>query len=901
MDASNEMLQSSYHLAREDTLRSIVRNAHQLLEVEACGIFLAAKNSSDEVELAVSYNDMKGFNHSVVRRKIQSVKRGGLIGHFADRKEIICLYGDDLATHPYRAGRPTDYLASNAFYSVLGVPIIGRKGHFLGLLKADNRKGSDGKPSKTITFSQADILLATLFVDQAATALDNLRTFEALNSIVQIMQVASNPDRILETILNQGTILLHADQGDLALWDEATQDLIIAATTRPTSLQIGQSVPHPSVARAVWESGKNSLFVPDVSQESNYHMFSSQTRSEIAVCLETEGRKIGVLNVESFQLDGLDEQDLKLMDLLAQYATFAIQMTGRVSSFRDVVGKVAESRRPQEILKTILESVRSIYGLGSSIIYIADDKKRVLRCLAYINEESVNIQNSEDFSYSYNEIGFATKVFRSRRGLFADNPFSDPDVNPMGLKAFKINSSIIGLPLKFGEKIVGVLVAWSNRNKDYPTKEQIISLEPFARLSAATISTLEAERQNEIAFRVVSEILTHMQTELSLEVNLRFIAHGVQAIGFDRVRVYRYDYEREAYVGLDSLGLQNPERFKGFGVPLEGSVYSAHIAGIALDNQNAQIFDPTSPNSFGVHPYAKELEKADDLPWASVPLVIAGRLNGQIAADNAITGRAISEDSLRFLTLLGALAAQAIANAETIEMLRASKLKDEFLQRMAHIFGTSTASIQLLVDNIQDGVVSSNEALREYIPLIAKLNERFLGLAQNLADFAALREDIILNVVSTDLVVLIEDTINLLQTQAKRKRILFKTDFDRPSVLWEVDAVRVTNAIEVLIDNAIKFSPTGSTIAIDLRISHSTASILVQDEGPGIPKKELRLIFDSFYRGQKAQKEHIDGTGLGLAIVEQTMKLHHGQVEAQNLPNGGAEFRLTFQKQSKEI
>jgi len=72
------------------------------------------------------------------------------------------------------------------------------------------------------------------------------------------------------------------------------------------------------------------------------------------------------------------------------------------------------------------------------------------------------------------------------------------------------------------------------------------------------------------------------------------------------------------------------------------------------------------------------------------------------------------------------------------------------------------------------------------------------------------------------------------------------------------------------------------------------ATITVSDQGSGIPPEERRFIFDIFFRGSNAKDAHIEGTGLGLSIAARTMELHGGTVEAANLKEGGAEFKLVF-------
>lgn len=106
-----------------------------------------------------------------------------------------------------------------------------------------------------------------------------------------------------------------------------------------------------------------------------------------------------------------------------------------------------------------------------------------------------------------------------------------------------------------------------------------------------------------------------------------------------------------------------------------------------------------------------------------------------------------------------------------------------------------------------------------------------------------------------------------------------------PSVV-EARRDRLGRAIGNLLDNAVKFSPDGSPV----EVSVADGAVVVRDHGPGIPKVELPHVFDRFYRG--ASVREVPGSGLGLAIVRQVAEAHGGSVEAENVPEGGAVFRM---------
>lgn len=114
---------------------------------------------------------------------------------------------------------------------------------------------------------------------------------------------------------------------------------------------------------------------------------------------------------------------------------------------------------------------------------------------------------------------------------------------------------------------------------------------------------------------------------------------------------------------------------------------------------------------------------------------------------------------------------------------------------------------------------------------------------------------------------------------------------DCPPVL--ADAIWIERAIANLLLNAAKYSPPGSPIQIAAARSGHHVSISVTDGGPGIDMAEKEMLFERFYRGQRF-RGRVSGTGLGLAICRAVVSAHHGMIDVENLPGGGARFTITL-------
>ena len=126
-------------------------------------------------------------------------------------------------------------------------------------------------------------------------------------------------------------------------------------------------------------------------------------------------------------------------------------------------------------------------------------------------------------------------------------------------------------------------------------------------------------------------------------------------------------------------------------------------------------------------------------------------------------------------------------------------------------------------------------------------------------------------------------------------------DYPLKSIWVEIDTDKMTQVLDNILNNAIKYSPDGGEIKVSMKTTESQLIISISDEGLGIPKKDLPLIFDRFYRVDKARSRAQGGTGLGLAIAKEIIKQHHGFIWAKSTYGQGSTFTivLPYEKDSE--
>lgn len=215
---------------------------------------------------------------------------------------------------------------------------------------------------------------------------------------------------------------------------------------------------------------------------------------------------------------------------------------------------------------------------------------------------------------------------------------------------------------------------------------------------------------------------------------------------------------------------------------------------------------------------------------------------------------------------------------------------------------TSDASHELrtplaVVRGIGEATVATRRSPAEYEEAIGSILEevdRMTNLTDTLlrlsrADAGTIR----LSRERVDLGDLAREAASSLSILADERQLELRLDVGHGATV-SVDRLVLREAITNILDNAIKFSPSGTTIAIRVERSSHHALLAIGDKGPGIPAEERERIFDRFFRLDEARSRERGGAGLGLAIAKWAVEMHNGQITVEARAGGGSEFRVVL-------
>lgn len=232
------------------------------------------------------------------------------------------------------------------------------------------------------------------------------------------------------------------------------------------------------------------------------------------------------------------------------------------------------------------------------------------------------------------------------------------------------------------------------------------------------------------------------------------------------------------------------------------------------------------------------------------------------------------------------------AMAEKIEHLDISR--GQFVSNASHELKTPLATMKILLENLMYQPDMPQEVRLDFMQDIDHELDRLSGIVTDLLTLSRMDSHAAqLQLSAVNLSQLAEETLHTLRPAAEKRGQALDGDI-APEVCLTADGGKLAQVLYNLIDNALKYTPEGGHVHLTLRRDAKEATLVVTDDGIGIPEEDQAHIFDRFYRVDKARSRATGGTGLGLSIVRQMVQLHGGRVQVRSKPGEGSAFTVTL-------
>jgi signal transduction histidine kinase len=224
-----------------------------------------------------------------------------------------------------------------------------------------------------------------------------------------------------------------------------------------------------------------------------------------------------------------------------------------------------------------------------------------------------------------------------------------------------------------------------------------------------------------------------------------------------------------------------------------------------------------------------------------------------------------------------------------------SRLQSDFVAAVSHEFRSPLTSLSHIAELLAHDRFPSDEARKKSFDILVRDTDRLRRLVEGLLDFGRFEAGAAtLRLEPVDVTALVRSTVADFQERVAADGYAIELTGPAEAISTRADREALSRALWNLLDNAVKYSPDSRTVWVEMTRDADQVSIVVRDEGLGIPLHEQREIFDRFVRGADSKSRRIKGTGIGLAMVRDIVRAHGGDVRLASEPGRGSRFTLVL-------
>lgn len=230
-----------------------------------------------------------------------------------------------------------------------------------------------------------------------------------------------------------------------------------------------------------------------------------------------------------------------------------------------------------------------------------------------------------------------------------------------------------------------------------------------------------------------------------------------------------------------------------------------------------------------------------------------------------------------------------ITDQEKIEMERR-----EFVANVSHELRTPLTTMRSYLEALAEGAWKDEELAPHFLNVAQTETERMIRLVNDLLQLSKMdSKDYKLKKEWIDFIEFFHRIIDRFE-MTKEQNVTFKRLLPKRPIFVEADEDKLTQILDNIISNALKYSPEGGQITFKVEEQEEQILISISDQGVGIPKENIEKIFERFYRVDKARSRKLGGTGLGLAIAKEMVKAHGGNIWATSVEGKGTTIYFTL-------
>jgi diguanylate cyclase (GGDEF)-like protein/PAS domain S-box-containing protein len=742
----SEIIGSTLNVSQ--VLERVVMAAHTLLTMDRATVFLWNEKTNALVPALPQAEGLDQIKLYWTGRSSADLRltptQVPLIRELQEKKQPIVL--NNVSESPLL---PSEYKQGFNIYSILAAPIVFQD-RFVGVLYADYTKAPHNFTFQEIELAQALARQAGLAIERARLYAQSQQDADELSALYRASMQLINPGRDLQKLAEQITQAVTSEFSSAycsVLWVNREQDALILLAqsgfvrnpTPPLSLD------GPGLTVYVANRGE-VVYAPDVSKDSRYFQVSDITRSELAYPLKVEENVIGVLNLESPELDGFDERSRRILATFADDATLALQNVrlfnaaqthaNQLSLLNEITRTSLISLNFNEMLQELASQMVNL--INSDVCYINLWDEEHQRTLPGAASGKINQSASTDTTRP-GETTLTAAVLRIQRSLVVEDCLNSSDISPKLAAQFNTRSALV-LPLIAGQQKLGSVIIGFNQPHHF-TDREIELCEQVSGQVALAISkawSLEMARSRAQEADNLRQATAAITSSLDLSQVLESIMiHLEQVVPYDSAFIFLLKDDKLQVVA--SRGLSETEEIVDHEYPVDElyqDTIATDIPTILKDAQKDKRFKSWTGSSHSVR------------GWMGVPLRGRGAPIGYLALashqpdyftlDHARLASAFA-DQVAIAIENARLYAAEQARVHQLDALRAtaadisaelelSRLLQTILGRAVSMLGATSGELGLYEEATQEiKIVASHNMGKDYTGTRMAMGEGAMG------------------------------------------------------------------------------------------------------------------------------------------------------------------------------
>lgn len=781
--------------------------------------------------------------------------------------------------------------------------------------------------------------------------LDQQRLRTELAFINQVgRQLASSLDlnQVVATTLEQARRLLDAMACSIWLIDKETHKLVCREVAGPGNehlrgwrLEMGQGI-------VGWVTANNQpVLIEDTGSDTRYYPIVDQTtgihiRSMLCLPLQTKQNTLGALQLVDQNVATFTQADLTLLESVASSAAIAIE---NAQLYQQAQQEIAERKRAEEALRRRNEELDRLYRASDTLLASTtpDFKSLAKSIVETVRREFVNTNCSlllidpetdklnrvaasgpyvEEVNRSILTVsgpGIIPEAIRTGKSLNVGNV----DMQPQYKRGWDLTKSELCVPLKIDRRVIGAIDMQSSDYHAFAQNDERL-LSHFADRAALALQSVRLFNETQRWAKEL-DLLNHIIATITAgasETDI-FQTACVELSNFLKAPftfLSLLDEEQKTQVVVSEMLAPRAISRIGAALPVQHSLLFQSIfeTGQAYANANFNLHSDAAFKPFADLPDFQ----AETISMVTAPIVYRGQVAIGSLILFSLENRTFSPSEVRLVKVVGEELGRALETVRLSERLRAytSELeervaarteelhiantrlvqalqsRDEFLASMSHELRTPLNAIMLRCELMRESSPDAAGQTRS-LNIIEESAQHLLELINDILDVAKIEAGKLeLMVEPVPVRTICESSLRMVAHMAQKKQIELKETIDDTAVIIHVDGRRIKQVLVNLLTNAIKFTPEGGKIGLDVRGNpeEEIVQFIVWDNGIGIDPDDMPRLFQPFVQLDATLSRKYSGTGLGLALVHRLVQMHHGTIELESQIGVGSKFTISL-------